>query len=312
MSRETFQKGCIVTVGEAWGADVERARLYTAPDGSGLNMIFQFEPMALDTKESKWDARPLSLPELKKCYARWQNGLYGEGWNSLFLENHDVPRIVSRWGDDKKYHTESAKMLAAMLFGMQGTPFIYQGEELGMTNIRLTVEEYNDVEIKNAYAELTAKGRSHNEIMESIYAQGRDNARTPMQWDASPNAGFTDGDPWLPVNENYVSINAENEVSDPNSVFSFYRKLITLRKKYPVFEQGTFMLLEPDDEQLFVYRRDTEYERLLVVCNFSGSTVGYDVPGDFSGADVLIANYGPGDEKLRPYEAFMLYKSDVE
>jgi len=307
LSRETFQKGCLVTVGEAWGADVELGRLYSAPDGNEMSMVFQFEHILLDAGESKWDVRPLSLPALKACFKRWQEGLFGTGWNSLFLDNHDLPRIVSRWGNDGKYRVESAKMLATMLHGMQGTPYVYQGEELGMTNIRLPLDKYNDLEILNAYKEMTAKGISHDKAMESIYYSGRDNARTPMQWSSGRNAGFTDGKPWLPVNENSSFINAEAAIGDPDSVFYYYQKLISLRKEYPVFRDGSFTLLAPEDEKLFAYRRDTENGHLLVACNFTDSEIPFEAPRDFAGAKLLISNYGKPGKILRPYEAFMLY-----
>ncbi len=228
LSAETFQKGCLVTVGEAWGADIPRAKLYSAPDGSELSMVFQFEQMVLDQQpgKDKWDLAPLPFVKMKQSYARWQQGLHGCGWNSLFLDNHDLPRIVSRWGDDGEYRVQSAKLLATMLHGMQGTPYIYQGEELGMTNVRLPLEQYQDVEIHNIYKKRLAEGYPEEEILRSIYAKGRDNARTPMQWNGQENAGFTTGTPWLPVNPNYTSINVEAALADPDSVFWYYKKQI--------------------------------------------------------------------------------------
>lgn len=307
LSRKTFQQGNLVTVGEAWGADVELGRLYSAPDGSEMSMVFQFEHILLDAGKSKWDVRPLSLPALKKCFRRWQEGLFGTGWNSLFLDNHDLPRIVSRWGNDGEYRVQSAKMLATMLHGMQGTPYVYQGEELGMTNIRLPLEKYNDLEILNAYREMTAKGIPHEKAMEAIYYSGRDNARTPMQWDSGRNAGFTDGTPWLPVNENHSYINAEAALGDPDSVFYYYKKLISLRKEYPVFRDGSFTLLAPEDEKIFAYRRDAESGHMLVVCNFTDSEIPFEAPEDFAGAKLLISNCGEMGKTLRPYEAVILY-----
>ena len=310
LSSKAFVEEGLVTVGEAWGADVERAKKYSSPDGRELSMVFQFEHICLDNKPGgeKWDAIPLPLPELKRCVERWQQGLHGQGWNSLFLNNHDLPRIVSRWGDDGKYRVESAKMLAMMLHGLEGTPYIYQGEELGMTNIRLPIQEYDDVEIRNVYAERTARGYSHEEIMASIHARGRDNARTPMQWSAEEYAGFSKVKPWLPVNPNYVEINAQAALADPNSVFYTYQTLIALRKRYPVFREGSFTLLEPEHERIFVYIRETAEERLLVVCNFSGETLPYKRPGDFAGAKLLLSNYETVTEELRPYEAQMFYQ----
>ena len=309
LSREALSREGLVSVGEAWGADPERARLYSAPDGSELSMVFQFEHICLDQQSGgeKWDLAPLSLPRLKECFRRWQQELYGTGWNSLFFNNHDLPRIVSRWGDDGVYRVESAKMLATMLHGMQGTPFIYQGEELGMTNIRLELEQYQDLESLNLFRERTAWGYDPEDVMRSIRARGRDNARTPMQWTAGENAGFTTGTPWLPVNENHPFLNAEAELADPDSVFHYYRRLIALRKRYDVFRDGRFTLLCPEDPQIFAYTRDTDTAHLLVVCNFSGAEAAFSLPEAFRHAETLIANYPGEPEPLRPWEAKILY-----
>lgn len=310
LSRETFQKGCLVTVGEAWGADLQRAKQYSAPDGSELSMVFQFEQMMLDQQpgKEKWDLAPLPFVKMKASFARWQQGLHGCGWNSLFLDNHDLPRIVSRWGDDGAYRVQSAKLLATMLHGMQGTPYIYQGEELGMTNVRLSIEDYRDVEIQNFYQKRMGEGYPQEEIMNSIYAKGRDNARTPIQWDNSPNAGFTAGTPWLKVNPNYTAINAQAELADPDSVFHYYRRLIALRKQYPVFVEGDFTLLEAEHPRLFMYRRAWQGEELLVVCNFGGEATAWQLPQEWEDAQVLLSNYPrhPGD--LHPWEAKILYR----
>ena len=308
LSREAFPEEGLVTVGEAWGATVDSAKIYSAEDGSELSMVFQFQHMCLDQKAEKWDFLPLYLPDLKACYKNWQQGLHTEGWNSLFLNNHDLPRIVSRWGNDCDEHrVNSAKMLATMAHGMQGTPYIYQGEELGMTNIRLPIGEYADIEIQNIYRERTAAGWHPEDVMASIYARGRDNARTPMQWTAKDGAGFTQGKPWLPINCNHTYINAEAALADPDSVFYYYKKLIELRKSHEVFRSGWFELLDPDNEKVFAYTRDTEKEHLLVVCNFSGETLHFDVPERFQGCEMLIGNYSDGEPGLRPYEAAMLY-----
>ena len=309
LSREALSREGLVSVGEAWGADPERARLYSAPDGSELSMVFQFEHICLDQQSGgeKWDLAPLSLPRLKECFRRWQQELYGTGWNSLFFNNHDLPRIVSRWGDDGVYRVQSAKMLATMLHGMQGTPFIYQGEELGMTNIRLELEQYQDLESLNLFRERTAWGYDPEDVMRSIRARGRDNARTPMQWTAGENAGFTTGTPWLPVNENHRFLNAEAELADPDSVFHYYRRLIALRKRYDVFRDGRFTLLCPEDPQIFAYTRDTDTAHLLVVCNFSGAEAAFSLPEAFRHAETLIANYPGEPEPLRPWEARILY-----
>ena len=312
MSEKAFLEEGLVVVGEAWGADVERAKLYSAPDGSEMSMVFQFQHMCLDQEGEKWNFRPLYLPQLKQVMRTWQQGLHGEGWNSLFLNNHDLPRIVSRWGNDREYRAESAKMLASMLHGMQGTPYIYQGEELGMTNIRLDISQYVDVESINLYKAYTAAGWSHNAVMEAIYARGRDNARTPMQWTAGENAGFTTGTPWLPVNENHNQVNAEAELADPDSVFHYYQKLIALRKEYDIFRDGWFELLDPDNEKVFAYTRDTETAHMLVVCNFTAQTLDWKLPWNYRGAKKLIGNYPDDFEILRPYEAYICYYEDIK
>ena len=309
LSKETFQKGDLITVGEAWGADTERAKLYSNPDGSEFSMVFQFEHIGLDQKEGgeKWDLAPLPFKKLKKIMAHWQNELYNCGWNSLFWDNHDLPRIVSRWGNDREYRVESAKMLAILLHGMQGTPYIYQGEELGMTNVQYDIEDYKDCEIINMYHERLEKGYSKDEIMKSIYAKGRDNARTPMQWDDSANAGFTTGTPWIKVNDNYDKINAKSQVDDPDSIFSCYKKLVQLRKDYPVFVDGKFTLLLEDDENIFAYSRKNEEKTMIVVCNFFDKEIPMPIAKECEGMEVLISNYKDTSDMsvLRPYEARM-------
>lgn len=316
MSRETFQKGDLITVGEAWGATPELAKLYSCPDGSEFSMVFQFEHSMLDQEEGKekWDLIPLPFVKLKKCLARWQEELYGTGWNSLFWDNHDLPRIVSRWGDDGKYRAESAKMLAAVLHGMQGTPYIYQGEELGMTNVKFKdISEYRDIETLNLYEERTAAGYGKEEVMRSIYAKSRDNARTPMQWDDTEHAGFTKGTPWIAVNPNYREINAEGERKDPDSVYHFYRKLVRLRKEYQVFADGKFELLLPEDEQIFAYTRTDNESRMLVCANFSGEPVKWTMPEEWKDAETLIHNCeGTPGENLKPYEAYIVLKKRTD
>ena len=312
MSEKAFLEEGLVVVGEAWGADVERAKLYSAPDGSEMSMVFQFQHMCLDQEGEKWDFRPLDLPKLKTCLCNWQQGLHGEGWNSLFLNNHDLPRIVSRWGNDGEYRVESAKMLATMLHGMQGTPYIFQGEELGMTNCKLDIDQYVDVEIRNLYKARTAAGYSHEDVMASIYARGRDNARTPMQWSADVNAGFTTGKPWLPVNENYSFINAAAAMADENSTFHYYQKLIALRKEYDVIRDGWFELLDPESDNVFAYTRDTDTAHMLVVCNFSEKQQDWKLPWNYVGAKRLIGNYPDEHDTLRPYEAYVYYYEDVK
>ena len=330
LSRETFQKGDLITVGEAWGADIDRAKLYSKPDGSEFSMVFQFEHMMLDQEpgKEKWDFCPLPFVKLKKCLEKWQKELHGCGWNSLFWDNHDLPRIVSRWGNDREYRVEAAKMLATVLHGMEGTPYVYQGEELGMTNVRFdSIEQYQDIEIRNMYRERLEKGYAEKDIMESIYAKGRDNARTPMQWDDTENAGFTTGTPWLGVNPNYTEINARSQLQDENSVFHYYKKLIHLRKENSIFVDGDFTLLLPEDENIFAYVREYEGSKLLVAANFTDKEVEcpllkeWGVPADEDGAaksrdngvKLLIHNYNdlPSQQKLRPYEAMIWEKAET-
>lgn len=309
LSRETFQKADLVTVGEAWGATTELARLYSNPDNSELSMVFQFEHICLDQikGKEKWDLAPLPFLKLKEVFGRWQTELYGKGWNSLFWNNHDLPRIVSRWGNDGQYRVESAKMLAILLHGMQGTPYIYQGEELGMTNAAYEIGEYRDIETVNLYRERLEKGYAKEEVMRSIHAKSRDNARTPMQWNDGENAGFTDGEPWILVNPNYREINAARQVDDGDSVFGCYKELIRLRKKYPVFTEGRFQMLLAEDRNLFAYTREEGETRLLVVCNFYGQTVECPLGETMETMELLLGNYKETErmEVLRPYEARM-------
>lgn len=313
LSRETFQRGHYLTVGEAWGADTERAKLYSAPDGSEFSMVFQFEHICLDQipGKEKWDLAPLPFLKFKEVMEKWQEALYGCGWNSLFWNNHDLPRIVSRWGNDGEYREKSAKMLAMLLHGMQGTPFIYQGEELGMTNARYELEEYKDIETVNMYKERRAAGFSHEEIMRSIHAKSRDNARTPMQWDGNENAGFTEGTPWLKVNPNYTEINAAEQVDSEGSVFSCYRELIRLRKEHNVFVDGRFHMLYGEHPRIFAYTRENREEKLLVVCNFFGEETEYPDSGDWEDMELVLGNYENGhsiSKTLRPYEARVFMK----
>ena len=308
LSRETFQKVDLVTVGEAWGATPELAKLYSSPDNSEFSMVFQFEHIVLDQQEGKekWDLAPLPFLKLKEILNQWQTSLYQCGWNSLFWDNHDLPRIVSRWGDDKRYRTESAKMLATLLHGMQGTPYIYQGEELGMTNVRYPIEEYRDIETLNLYRERMEAGYEKEDVMESIYAKSRDNARTPMQWDNGTHAGFTDGTPWMKVNPNYKEINAAAQVGVPGSVFAYYQRLVALRKEYPVLTDGRFLMLMEKDEQVFAYVRENEQCRLLVICNFFGNSVECALTEEWEQETLLIGNYEDREAGvLKPYEARM-------
>lgn len=311
LSKETFQKAeDLLTVGETWGATPEIAKLYSNPDGSEFSMVFQFEHIGLDEQEGKgkWDLKPLDVLELKKVLSKWQTELKGDAWNSLFWNNHDLPRIVSRWGNDGEYRIESAKMLATLLHGMQGTPYIYQGEELGMTNVQYAIEDYRDIELLNLYKERMGKGYPESSVMESIFAKGRDNARTPMQWDSSDNAGFTSGEPWIKVNPNYTDIHAKDNLNNPESIFHHYRKLIQLRKEHEVIVYGDYELVFPDDPEVFAYTRTLNGTKVLVVCNFKGNMVELSLQEHLAETNqLLISNYAgelPLNE-LRPYEARM-------
>lgn len=293
LSKETFSKGRLITVGEAWGADTEKAKLYSNPDGSEFSMIFQFEHIGLDQQpgKEKWDLAPLKLTELKRVLAKWQTELYGCGWNSLFWNNHDLPRIVSRWGNDSPaYREKSAKMLATILHGMQGTPYIYQGEELGMTNAAYRVEDYRDIETLNIYKERLSKGYPEEEIMRSIHARSRDNARTPMQWDDGENAGFTTGTPWIRPNPNYKEINAKEQELAEDSVFHYYRQLIALRKQYDIFVKGKFRLVLPEDENIFAYIRTWDGQTLTVIANFGESIKPFHIEDMGEDARLLLTN----------------------
>ena len=313
MNREALAGNDLLTVGETWGATPEIAKLYSNPARNELSMVFQFEHIGLDQIEGKekWDVKPLELLELKKVLSKWQTSLGEEGWNSLFWNNHDLPRIVSRWGNDKEYRVESAKMLGTLLHGMKGTPYIYQGEELGMTNIRLeNIEDYNDIESINMYKDRIKKGYSHEEIMNSIYKKGRDNGRTPMQWDDSENAGFTTGKPWLSINENYKEINAKKSLEDKNSVFYHYKKLIEIRKANETIIYGDYKLLCEDDKNIFAYTRELNGDKILVVCNFYEKEVEFKYDKEFKNPEILLSNYNDSSLaidklKLRPYEAIM-------
>ncbi|MEH7222274.1 alpha-glucosidase [Bacillus sp. JJ1566] len=316
MNQKVLSKYDIMTVGECPGGGVEDAKGYANSDGSELNMIFTFEHMDLDSGPGgKWDVKPWTLADLKDNFSKWQYGLEGKGWNSLYLNNHDQPRMVSRFGDDKNYRVESAKMLATFLHMLKGTPYVYQGEEFGMTNVRFeTIEEYNDIEILNMYKETVIDGGAdHDKVMESIYIKGRDNARTPVQWDDSEHAGFTTGTPWLKVNPNYTEINAKQALADPNSIFYYYQQLIKLRKEHEIIVYGRYDLILEDHNQIYAYTRTLNDEKLVVMCNFTSENTELTLPLDIvpSSATLLIGNYESNEEKLekldnislKPYEA---------
>lgn len=302
-----------ITVGETSGVTVEEAVKYAADDESELNMVFQFEQNDLDNGEhSKWNLKKIYLPDLKEILAKWQTRLEGKAWNSLYWNNHDQPRIVSRLGNDREYREVSAKMLATCLHMMKGTPYIYQGEELGMTNVPFaSLEEFRDIESINAYHEYTENGIiGEEDMLKFLCYKSRDNARTPMQWDNSANAGFSEVRPWIKVNPNYTEINAQEQLNRDDSVFHYYQKLIALRKQKEIIVYGNFELLLPEDEDIFMYTRALEKEKLLVICNFSKKERVVKLPDGFEAGDILITNYeNPeiSDEmKLRPYEAIVI------
>ena len=302
----------IFTVGEVWSANPERAKRWSNPNGSQLSMVFQLEHSLLDQDPAdKYDIVPLSLLKLKQTMSKWQTELRGEGWSSLVWENHDLPRIVSRWGNDKDYRVESAKMFATLLLGMQGTPFIYQGQEIGMTNHHWRdADKYRDIEAFNLINQRDAKGRSLKNVFDALEAKSRDNARTPMQWDASENAGFTKGTPWINVTDNYKEVNVASEVNDPNSIFNHYKKLIELRKDNDIFLNGYYELLLADDEEVFAYKRSTDEQELLVICNFYGNTIERELEELIGDSELVLANYDVKDiNTLKPYEARMYLRN---
>ncbi|WP_330217249.1 glycoside hydrolase family 13 protein [Paenibacillus durus] len=313
MNRKTFGTKDLLTVGEAWGATTEDGKLYSDPKRKELSMIFQFEHIQLDKIPGKqrWDLKKLELNELKQVLSKWQYALNEEGWNSLFWNNHDLPRIVSRWGNDREYRVESAKMLATLLHGMKGTPYIYQGEEIGMTNAAFeSIEDYMDIETQNIYKERKAAGFSEEDIMESLYMKARDNARTPMQWSNAKNAGFSSGKPWMKLNPNYPSVNVESALYDSDSVFYHYQKLIKIRKQNYTLIYGTYRLLD-SEPNIYAYERILENKKLLIVCNFyePEATFSYS-PESHSAVNILISNYSHSSSDLknitlRPYEAII-------
>lgn len=314
MNKETVSQYDVMTVGEMPGASVEDAMLYTDENRHEVNMVFTFEHVDLDSgPNGKWDLRPLKLADLRDNITKWQKGLEEVGWNSLYLNNHDQPRMVSRFGNDKEYRVQSAKMLATFLHTLKGTPYIYQGEEIGMTNVRFeSIDDYKDIEILNMYHEkVIENGEDPQKVMQSIYVKGRDNARTPIQWDNSEHAGFTTGTPWLRVNPNYKEINAVQAIADPNSVFHYYRNLIQLRKQNPIMVYGSYDLILPEHEQIYAYVRRYEGQTLLVMLNFSSEKPIFELPTDvnYVNQKLFIHNYEVSDDEsiekieLKPYEA---------
>lgn len=317
MREKVLNNADTITVGECSGVTLEEAKKYARSDEKELNMVFQFEHMDVDADGSnKWTDKKMDLRDLKAVLTKWQKGLENIAWNSLFWENHDQPRSVSRFGNDSSQYRElSAKMLATCLHMMQGTPYVYQGQELGMTNVPFEgVEDFRDLDSINAYHELVEDQKvfSKEEMMRYLRYKSRDNARTPFQWDDSENAGFTTGTPWIMVNPNYKEINAKAELADPNSVFYYYQKLIQLRKEKEIIVYGTYDLLLPESKELYAYTRTLGEEKLLVVCNFSENEVEMEIPAEFQKGTYLISNYETRPVEntmmLRPYESFVVEK----
>ena len=307
MHREVFaDRDGLLTVGEMPGVTVEQAQLFTDPARHELDMVFQFEHVALDHGRTKWDSHRLHLPDLKASLGRWQEALAERGWNSLYWNNHDQPRVVSRFGDDGEFRERSATMLATLLHLHRGTPYVYQGEELGLTNYPFTsIGDFRDLESVNHYAEAVADGADPAEVLAALRAMSRDNARTPMQWDDSPHAGFTTGEPWLPVHPDFRAVNAAAQRDDETSVLAHYRRLIRLRHDEPVVAHGDFTMLLPDSEQVYAFLRRLDDVELLVLCNVSGDPVEVDIPdiAEWTSQPVLIGNVdGSTGPVLQPWE----------
>lgn len=317
MRQKALNNADTITVGECSGVTLEEAKKYARSDEKELNMVFQFEHMDVDSDEKagKWTTRKMDLRNLKKILTRWQKGLQDIAWNSLYWENHDQPRSVSRFGNDSdEYREISAKMLATCIHMMQGTPYVYQGEELGMTNCPFnTLDNFRDLESINAFHELTEQGKmTEEDMMAAISYKGRDNARTPMQWDDSAYAGFSTANPWIMVNPNYTKINAKDQINREDSVFKYYQKLIKLRHESELIVYGTYDLILDDDKDIYAYIRTLGDEKLIVYCNFSENTREVEIPEEFVNGKVLISNYSDAKVNhkitLRPYEAIVIQK----
>jgi oligo-1,6-glucosidase len=315
MHQATLKGRDALTVGETWSVTPQTARLYSAPEREELSMVFQFEHIELtfDPVHGKWKPRDFDLVALKQVFAKWQTELADNAWNSLFWNNHDLPRAVSKYGDDGRYRVASAKALATVLHGMQGTPYVYQGEEIGMTNVAFkAIEDYQDIETRNLFAERLAQGDSPDALMAAIHRNSRDNARTPMQWDTSANAGFSSAKPWLQVNPNYPDINVAANLEDQDSIFYHYQRLIQLRKANRTLIEGRFKLILADHPQVFAYLREGESKTLLVVGNLSAESASVALPDSLplKAVDFLLSN---GSARvtldrsldLEPYDAFI-------
>lgn len=315
MNQEVFKPFSMMSVGEAPDSKSKDARLLVEPDREELNMVFTFEHMHVDRKpgdvNGRWAIQPVDIVQLKRTLANWQNTLDGHGWNALYFENHDRARTPSRWGNDTKYRYESATAFATVLHGLKGTPFVYQGEEIGMTNPSFELEDYEDIELKTNYDKLVKQEKtiSGTDFLKAARKISRDNARTPMQWDDSKNAGFTKGKPWFKLNPNYKDLNVSDDIRSDKSVFKYYQELIKLRHEEPILKDGTFKLLLPDDKNIFMYTRTLDDEQWLVVANLSGDLQRVDALNKYVGFKTVITNYDDGDKEiLRPYEARILKK----
>lgn len=319
MNKEVFSQYDSLTVGEMSSTTLDHCVKYTNPDCEELSMTFNFHHLKVDYPNGeKWEIGEMDFLQLKNILSKWQVGMIeGGGWNALFWCNHDQPRVVTRYGNDGKFHNESAKMLATTIHMMQGTPYIYQGEEFGMTDPKFTsIDQYRDVESLNMYEILKEKGKSEEEVLEILRRKSRDNSRTPVQWNGEKNAGFTTGTPWIETATNYTEINAESAVKDQNSIFYHYQKLIQLRKEYDIITEGNYELLVPEDESVFAYTRSTEKEQLIVINNFYEKETVFQLPNhikiDGKQSSILVANYTDSPNltkeiKLRPYESIVYH-----
>lgn len=315
MNKESLSKYDTITVGEMPGVNAEQGKLYTGENRNELNMVFHFEHVDLGNGSyGKWNPGKWKLTQLKKIFTTWQKGLEEDGWNSLYWSNHDQPRAISRWGNDApEYREVSGKMLATLLHTLQGSPYIYQGEEIGMTNVSFeNINDYRDIETLNAYKELVEEGTlSHEELMKGIHERSRDNARTPVQWDDTENAGFTKGTPWIQVNPNFKEINAESALKNKDSVFYYYKELIELRKQNDIIVYGTYDLILEEDEEIYAFTRSLGEDKILVICNFTNNSPTFILPKDidFTSTELLISNYEINQNEdiskiaLKPYEA---------
>jgi len=312
MHREVFagRDAALLTVGEMPGVTVEEARLFTDPTRGEVDMVFQFEHVALDQGSSKWDVRPLRMRDLKASFGRWQAGLADVGWNSLYWDNHDQPRAVSRFGDDSpRYRRDSATCLATLLHLHRGTPYVYQGEELGMANFPFAgLDDFSDIESLNHHVQAVSAGEDAAHVLAALRRMSRDNARTPVQWDASPSAGFTTGTPWMPVNPDHVEWNADAQRNDPTSVLAHHRRLIALRHENAVVALGDFHLLLPEHDQVYAFTRSLAGETLVVVCNLSRTAQSLpDLLPQAVDAELVLGNLPVDDAAvLRPWEARVL------